>query len=284
VQIITLAVVSVVLLAAFVAAEARADEPVIALRLLRNRTLMLSMVIAALTTVPFNASAVYLPLFLQTVHGASVSGSGLQLAPLMIMMSIGSIVAGRRVSATGRYKRLLQFGLVLAMANIVWVSTLDAGTARWAVVMMMVLLGLSFGITAPIVNLTAQNAMPVADLGAASSALITFRSLGATVGVAGVGSVLLSHLRSGIASVAAGAGVDAKAIATGPDAIHRLAEPLRTNVITVMADSIAAGLAIGVPLVIAAFVVAWWLPEQPLRDRTSIEMNVDRPEATSRSG
>ncbi|MFM2073030.1 MAG: hypothetical protein RLZZ623_3294 [Actinomycetota bacterium] len=272
-QIIGLFLAAVVLFGLFAAIERRAPEPVIALRLLQNRTLVLAMLIGALTTVPFNAAAVYLPLFLQTVHGVGVSSSGLQLAPLMVMMSVGSIAAGRRVSATGRYKRLLQVGLVLAIVDTVWVATLDVGTHRWGVLLMMAVLGLSFGMTAPIVNLIAQNAMPVADLGAASSALITFRSLGATLGVAGVGSVLLSNLRSGIAALPNAAGLDATTIASGPDAIHRLPQPLQSDVIAVMAESVAAGFAICIPLVIVAFFLGVWMPEQPLRDSTAIEMD-----------
>lgn len=277
-EILGLAVAAVGLLLAFVAIEQRASEPVIALRLLRNRTLMLSMVIAALTTIPFNAAVVYLPLFLQVVDGASVSGSGLRLAPLMVMMSVGSIAAGRRVSKTGRYKLLLYVGLVLGVADVVGLAMLGTGTSTLTVVGLMLLLGLSFGITAPVVNLSAQNAMPLADLGAASSALITFRSLGATVGIAGVGTVLLSRLRSGIGALPGGSTLDVDAIASGPDTITRLAEPLRSGVIGAMADGVARGMAVCLPLVIVALIVAVWLPELPLRDHTEITIGGGAPE------
>ncbi|MGD9701280.1 MAG: MDR family MFS transporter [Acidimicrobiia bacterium] len=272
-EIIGLALIGVVMLAAFVAIERRVAEPVIAIRLLRNRTLVLSMVIAALTTVPFNAAVVYLPLFLQTVHDASVSGSGLQLAPLMIMMSVGSIVSGRRVARTGRYKLLLYVGLTIGIGDAIWLSMIDSHTGTYTIVVMMLLLGLSFGITAPVVNLTAQNAMPVADLGAASSALVTFRSLGATIGIAGVGSVLLSRLRSGVANLPGGDALDVEAIASGPDTIARLTEPLRSGVVGAMAEAIATGMMVCVPLVLTALAVAKWLPELPLRDHIEIEVH-----------
>jgi EmrB/QacA subfamily drug resistance transporter len=267
---------SIVMLAVFVVVERRAEEPVLALRLLRSRSLMVAIVVAALTTVPFNAAAVYVPLFLQTVHGASVSGSGLQLAPLMLTMSAASIVAGRRVSKTGRYRSMLLCGMVLAIASALWLSTIAAGTSTTTVVAMMLMLGLSFGLTAPVLNLAAQNAMPVADLGAASSALITFRSLGATLGIGAVGSVLLSRLRSGIADLPGGAALDASTIASGPETIAALEEPLRSGVIGAMADAVAAGLTIAVPLVLLGFILSWFLPEVPLRDRTVIE--IDQPE------
>jgi EmrB/QacA subfamily drug resistance transporter len=272
VEIIGLGSATVVLAVIFVLIEQRVSEPVLAIRLLKNRTLVLSIVIAALTTVPFNAAIVYLPLFLQSVHGASVSGSGLQIAPLMVMMSVGSIATGRMVSNTGRYKALLFIGLALGVVSSVWLAQIDTGTSTLSVVGMMVILGLSFGMTAPVVNLCAQNAMPIADLGAASSALITFRSLGATIGIAGVGSVLLAKLRSGVAKLPGGADLDPDAIASGPETIAALDEPLRTGVLDVMSNAIASGLAISIPIVVAAFVVAFWLPVLPLRDHTEIEI------------
>jgi EmrB/QacA subfamily drug resistance transporter len=268
--IVGLLVAAVVLGVAFVRIEQRADEPVIAMRLLTNRTLVMSMIIAALTSIPFQASIVYLPLFLQTVHGAGVSGSGLQLAPLMVMMSAGSILAGRRVTATGRYRRLLFVGLAGFLAVTVWVATLDTSTSTLVIFLMMVSLGFAFGVVSPIVNLTAQNAMPVADLGAASSALMTFRSLGATLGIAGVGSILLSQLRQGVAALPHGAGLDVGSLASGPDTIARLQEPLRTGVIDAMSSAIATAMSVGVPLLVVALVASYFLPELPLRDHTEI--------------
>lgn len=263
---------SVALGVAFVAVERRAVEPVIAMRLLTNRTLVMSMVIAAITSIPFQASIVYLPLFLQTVHEASVSGSGLQLAPLMVMMSVGSIWAGRRVSATGLYRTMLLAGLVMFLLVTVWVSTLATGTSTLIVVLMMLSLGLAFGIVSPIVNVTAQNAMPVADLGAASSALMTFRSLGATLGIAGVGSILLTRLRSGVAALPGSDGLDIGALASGPDTIAALDEPLKSGVIDAMSHSIATAMSVGTPLLLIALVAWYFLPELPLRDETEITL------------
>ena len=270
--IVGLLVAAVALGVAFVAIEQRAAEPVIAMRLLTNRTLVMSMVIAALTSIPFQASIVYLPLFLQTVHDATVSGSGLQLAPLMVMMSVGSIWSGRRVSATGRYRAILLGGLVMFLLVTVWVATLGTTTTTLVVVAMMLSLGLAFGIVSPVVNVTAQNAMPVADLGAASSALMTFRALGATLGIAGVGSILLSRLRSGVAELPGSAGLDIGALASGPETIRGLDEPLKSGVIDAMSHAIATAMAVGVPLLAISLIAWYFLPELPLRDHTEIEV------------
>jgi EmrB/QacA subfamily drug resistance transporter len=276
--IVGLVTAAVAFAVAFVLVERRAEEPVLALRLLRSRVLVLAIVVAALTTVPFNAAAVYLPLFLQTVHGASVSGSGLQLAPLMLSMSAASIVSGRMVSRTGRYRGLLLVGVTGGIVTSVWLSTIDATTGAFTIVLMMILLGLSFGTGAPALNVAAQNAMPVADLGAASSALITFRSLGATLGIGAVGSVLLSQLRSRIAALPGGSDLDPGTIASGPDTIAALDQPLRSEVVATMADSVAMAMAVGIPLMVLALLLVWFLPETPLRDQTVIEVRQDARE------
>ena len=222
---------------------------------------------------PFQASIVYLPLFMQVVDDASVSGSGLRLAPLMITMSVGSILAGRRLSATGRYRRLMFGGLLMLLLVTLWLTTLGTATTPFTVVLMMVALGLAFGIVAPVVNVAAQNAMPAADLGAASSALMTFRSLGATLGIAIVGSIMSAQLRSGLAGLPGTEGLDAEALAAGPATIQGLAEPLRTSVIDVFADSISTALSVGVPLLVISLVAWYFLPELSLRDHTEIEIS-----------
>lgn len=272
--IVGLLTASVVFAVVFVFVERRAAEPIIAMRLLSNRTLLMSMVMAATTSVPFQASIVYLPLFMQIVDDASVSGSGLRLAPLMITMSVGSILAGRRLTATGRYRRLLLGGLVLFLLVTVWLTTLGTSTSSITVVLMMVALGLAFGIVSPIINVAAQNAMPAADLGAASSALMTFRSLGATLGIAAVGSILSAQLRSGLADLPGAGDLDAGTLAAGPEAVRRLPDALRTEVVEVMADSIATAMSIGVPLLVISLIAWYFLPELSLRDHTEIEIAV----------
>ncbi len=147
--------------------------------------------------------------------------------------------------------------------------SLDATTGSVTVVALMIALGLGFGASAPIINLTAQNAMPVEDLGAASSALMTLRSLGGTIGIAGIGALILSRLGTGLARLGDIGGLDPQRLVTGPRAIAALPEPLRGQVVDVMARAISFGFWIAVPISAAAIVVAWVLPEVPLRSSTA---------------
>ncbi len=273
--IVGLLVVAVAICLAFVAVERRAAEPVLAMRLLKNRTLMIAVVLGALTTIPFNAAASYLPLFLQTVKRSGVSSSGLQLAPLMISMSLASIAAGRRVAHTGRYRWPLLAGTGVLVGAALWLATIDVATSTWTIMLMMVVMGIGFGIVAPIGNLAAQNSMPVEHLGAASSAMITLRSIGATLGIGAVGSAILARLRSEVAALSGGAGLDAAQIASGPAAVAKLEEPLRSGVVESLANAVAAGMFVSVPLVVLAVVAAWFMPETPLRERTSITVTTE---------
>jgi EmrB/QacA subfamily drug resistance transporter len=271
--IVGLFVAAVLFAAVFWAIERRVDEPILAPRLLRSRSLVVAVALAGISVVSFNAAVVYLPLFLQTVRHSSATDSGLLVAPLMVSLAISSVVAGRFVSSTGRYKKALYLGLgSMVVAAVGLTVTLDATTSGLEISVWMLVLGFGFGTAAPIVNLCAQNAMPVADLGAASSALMTVRSLGSTLGIAGVGTVVIANLRSGIAALPSANGLDADQLAAGPGAIAALAEPLRTDVVDAMANAVAIGFAVCIPAAVAALVLAVWLPEVPLRSHTEVSL------------
>ncbi len=267
--IIGLLSAAVVFAVIFVRIEQRVSEPILAPRLWRNRILMLSIMLAALSSIVFQAAALYLPLFLQTVRGSSATQSGILVAPLMIGMAVASMTAGRRVSTTGRYRVMLVSGFVGMLGVTFALISLDPGSSSRVVVMSMVGLGLAFGVVSPIVNLSAQNAMPVEELGAASSAMMTLRALGATLGIAGIGTVILTRLTSGLSSIAGANGLDANELSAGPASIAALAEPLRGQVIGVTARAITDGLWICIPIAVVAAVLSWLLPEVPLRAHTA---------------
>jgi EmrB/QacA subfamily drug resistance transporter len=254
--------------AVFVAVEQRVAEPILAPRLLRDRTLALSIVVAGVSSVGFNAAIVYLPLFLQTVRRASATASGLPLAPLMAAMAAGSILSGRQTSKTGRYKILLLAGLATMIVGVAGLSRLDAASSTGVVAVWMTVLGLGFGAAAPVINLCAQNAMPLADLGAASSALMTFRTLGGTLGIAGVGTVVLTRLRNGIAAIPGAGPMNAKQLASSPKLVASLSEPLHRTVVGVLAHAVTFGFTVCIPVAVLALFLAGWVPEKPLRSDT----------------
>jgi MFS family permease len=105
---------------------------------------------------------------------------------------VASIAAGNIISKTGRYRILAVSGAVLATIGMFLLAAMDGDTTRWEVVRNMVIAGLGIGIMQPIYTLIVQNVAPQAQMGAATASTQFFRSIGATVGVAVFGSVLLT--------------------------------------------------------------------------------------------
>ncbi|MEU0002922.1 MDR family MFS transporter [Streptomyces sp. NPDC006314] len=189
-QILVLWALGVLGAAAFVAVERRAPEPLLPPRVFtghRNFPLAAGLLLAV-GVVMFGA-ALYLPLFQQTVQGASATSSGLLLLPMMIPVVIASNVAGKVMSRTGRYKVFPVLGTVLLTAGTLLLATMDTDTSRTTAGCGMALVGLGMGFTLQLGGTLAQNSVELRDMGAASAATNLFRTLGGSLGVAVFGSL-----------------------------------------------------------------------------------------------
>lgn len=270
--IVGLCVAAAALLALFVAQEARADEPVLPLRLLRNRVVATCIVMAILSGAAMFGATIFLPLFLQAVSGVSATNSGLLLAPLMLAVTVSSIATGRSTTRTGRYKVFVVVGSALAFVAVLCMTTLDDASASVTVSGFMVLLGIGMGMSIPVMNVATQNAVPAADLGSATSTLMFVRTTGGALGVAAFSTLMLTRLRDGLATLPEATGLDVETLVSGPKQIQALEEPLRSGVITQLADAIAAGFWIGVVLLAVAAVISVTLPELPLREDAHVSL------------
>jgi predicted MFS family arabinose efflux permease len=176
-QIIGLGAGGVLLLAAFVVAERRAAEPVLPLRLFRSSVFRASSAIGLVVGVALFGALTYLPLFLQVVNGASPTGSGLQLLPVMAGLLITSIGSGQLITRTGRYKSFPIAGTAIIVLGFYLLSTMDAGTSTLAASVFMFVLGLGLGLVMQVLVLAVQNAVGYEDLGVATSSATLFRSI-----------------------------------------------------------------------------------------------------------
>jgi EmrB/QacA subfamily drug resistance transporter len=263
-QILGLSVATVALSGLFVARERTAPEPLLPLRLFSNKIVRLSVLIGFLISCCMFTSTIFLPLFLQAVAGVSATNSGLLIAPTMAGVTISSLVAGRRMTATGRYKRYLMVGIVLAAATVGGLSLLRATTPVAVVGLLMFALGLGMGAVFPILNMASQNSVDFADIGTATSTVRFSQSLGGTLAVTMAGAVLAARFRSGLGSLAQG--VDVDKFASSPAQIRALAEPLHGAVLNSLAHAVAFVFLIVFPLILIAVVLSTRLPEIPLRD------------------
>ncbi|MFD9740915.1 MDR family MFS transporter [Umezawaea sp. NPDC059074] len=180
--------------------ERRASSPVVPLRLFKHRTLALAVLgSVAVGTSMFGAS-VFLGQYFQLSRGFSPTKAGLLTLPLVAGLTIASTISGQLISKYGKWKNFLVSGAVILVAGLGLLSTIDHQTNLVLMGGYMALTGIGLGLTMQNLVLAVQNDVAMADLGAASSTVTFFRSLGGTAGVAVLGSVLASQVSTKIAA------------------------------------------------------------------------------------
>ena len=196
---LTCYVVGAVGLVLFVLAERRAgEEALIPLRLFRNRTIALTILGGVIVGMAMFGAMMTLPLYMQIVHGASPMKSGLMMLPLVLGMMSASIASGQLISRTGRIRRFPIIGTVLLAIGFFLLSTIDADTPLWLVMVFMLVCGLGLGNCMQPLTLIIQNAVGPREIGVATSSATFFRQMGGTVGVAVFLSILFSRVGGAI--------------------------------------------------------------------------------------
>ncbi|WP_203989737.1 MDR family MFS transporter [Virgisporangium aurantiacum] len=268
-QILTLAALAVVLLGAFALVERRAAEPVLSLELFKNRNFTLSTVIVFLLGFSMFGAINFLPLYQQTVQGASATNSGLLLLPMMAGMLVTSLVAGQLITRTGRYKAFPVIGGVLVFAGMALLATVDIDTSRLRTSLFMVALGAGMGLLMQTTMLIAQNSVDQRNLGVASSTTTFFRSIGGSFGVSLFGAVfnralendLTKHLGSAASDVASGAGV----AGLTPEKLATMPSEVVSALLHGIADSTAAVFLCAAVIAVVVPVAAAFIRHEPLR-------------------
>lgn len=194
-QVISMFTGAVVFLVLFILYEARLErrneQPIIAPSLFTNRIFTVSVLITMITSMGMFGSILFLPLYAQGVLGISATNSGLLLSPLMGGLIFSSIVSGQLVSRFGKYKWIAFVGMAITIVGSLLLLRLDVSSTNTDLVVAMVVLGLGLGFSMSLYTVIVQNALPKI-IGQATSALTFFRSIGATIAVAAMGSILTS--------------------------------------------------------------------------------------------
>ncbi len=199
-QIIGMLAFAAVMAVVLVWQELRASEAIISPSLFRNTIFSVSVITTFLTSVGMFGAIIYIPLFVQAVIGQSATSSGTILIPMMLGMVFASIASGQLISRTGHYKVFGIVGIAIMTAGMYLLSRMNATTQNVEVVRNMVVMGLGLGATMPVFTLAVQNAVPYRIMGAATSSLQFFRSIGGTLGVAVTGSILSHEFQSSFKS------------------------------------------------------------------------------------
>ena len=197
-QIISLFAFSIVMLVIFFLVETRAVEPIISPQLFKNSIFTVSTAAMFLVSAGMFGAILYLPLFVQGVLGNTATDSGLILTPMMLGFMFSSIVGGQLLSRTGRYKLLAMFGFIIAAIGMFMLSRMTPSTSQGEVIRNMIITGLGMGVMMSLFTIVVQNAFPYRQLGEVTASLTFFRSIGSTVGVAVMGTIMTNEFQNAI--------------------------------------------------------------------------------------
>ncbi|MBT2369502.1 MFS transporter [Streptomyces sp. ISL-10] len=278
---------SVVLGALFLLVEARASEPIIPLRLFRNRTITLASLASLFVGVAMFAGTVFFSQYFQLARDKSPTMSGVMTIPMIGGLFLSSTVSGQIITRTGHWKAWLVGGGVLVTAGLGLLGTIRYDTDYWQIALFMAVMGLGIGMMMQNLVLCTQNQVAPADLGAASSVVTFFRSLGGAIGVSALGAVMANRVTHYVKDGLAELGPQGAALGHGgtgggsiPD-LDALPAPIRTVMETAYGHGVADVFLYSAPFALLAFLVTLFIKEVALKSHSSDEVPAPAPEPSA---
>lgn len=263
-EIIGLIVGAFAAIGLFILQERRAKEPIIPLHLFKSDIFISSILLTILAGIAMFASILYIPQYQQIVRGNTPTESGLLMLPLVIGIFGASMISGRLISKTGHYKPFPIIGTLVLAFGLWLFSHLSLDTSHVVLSLWMLTIGAGLGLFMQVATLAVQNSTGREHLGVATSTVTFFRSLGASLGGAIFGSILISRLSSHIQATLPQAGsVVGEATQGG---ITNIPPEAKQAVLQAYVNSFHDMFLLAIPIVLAAFVVALFLRETPLQD------------------
>jgi EmrB/QacA subfamily drug resistance transporter len=256
--------------------ESRAAEPIIPLRLFRSRTITLATVASVAVGLAMFGASVFLGQYFQISRGQSPTMSGLMTLPMILGLLVSSTVTGRLISRTGRWKSYLVTGSVLLTVGFALMGTMRADTNFAVLSLYMALIGLGLGMTMQNLVLAVQNTVGPHELGAASSVVAFFRSLGGAVGVSALGALLGHKVKDYLADALSRLGIP---VTSGggsriPD-VHTLPAPIRAAVETAYGHGAGDVFLAAAPFGLIAIVAVLLIKEVPLRQQSGNQLSAE---------
>ncbi|MBO0841815.1 MAG: MFS transporter [Nocardioides sp.] len=267
----------VIVLAAAIFVEGKvAKEPIIPLRLFRDRTMVFSSIASFFVGMGMFGATVYLQQYFQTARDMTPTHAGLMTVCMVVGLAATSMTTGRLITATGRWKRYLIFGAAVLTVGLFLLSRIDETTNLALVGLYMAIIGIGVGATNQNLVLAVQNNLSNADMGAGSSVVAFIRSMGGSIGIAALGAVL-SHqvadvIKTGIPTLI-GQGVKPEELkslqGSGIPDVNTLSSPVARLVEHAFGVATGDLFLVGVPCAVIALIAILLIKETPLR--TSIK-------------
>jgi EmrB/QacA subfamily drug resistance transporter len=269
------------LLAVFVAIERRVEEPLLPLRLFRSSIFTVSALGGLAVGAILFAVSIYVPVFSQGVQQISATSSGVILIPFSLGWVVAATLTGQLISRTGRYRIFPIAGGVLILAGLTLLAVLDRSWPPASVSAILVVIGLGMGMTFQPYVIATQNAVEPANLGIATATIQFFRSMGGSIAVAALGTLLANRLASELSARlgAAASRVDTDRLLSGAAGSP---SGVSGGVESALADALHAVFLAAVPLGLLALVLAFALKELPLRTWSGRDPESDEAPAQER--
>ena len=285
--VVLLIVLAVVAFALFIMVEKRAQEPMLPLHVFKIRNFTLTMGLAFFVGLGLFGAMTFIPLYQQTVQGASPTVSGLLMTPMMLGSAVTSVLAGVLMTKTGKYKLFPILGGAIMSVGMGLLTGLNVSTSRFETAIYFAVLGLGMGLLMQMVSLIAQNSVELKDMGVATSARMFFQQMGGSLGVAAFGAVFASRLNSFMDS-ATPAGSSGTLHVSGsfdPAQVASLPPAVQQIVFDAVSHGVQAVFWAVLPASILVFLLALFIKEVPLRGRaTPGEEAAPAPEAEALIG
>lgn len=267
--IIGLGIGGIAALVIFCIIEMQAAEPIIPLSLFKGRTFNAATGIGFIVGFAMFGALVYLPLYFQTVRGASPTKSGLELLPLVAGMLTTFIMTGRLVTKTGRYKKYPIAGMGVLAIGLGLLSMIGTNTAFWSTCIDMVIVGAGVGLVMQVIVVAVQNSVPYEQLGVATATSTFFRTIGGCFGVSALGAVfdnrLLDSLKAHV-SAAQSSILNGNSITANPAQIQHLPTPEKVFFLGAFSHALQGVFLVAVPFAVVAFALGFLMKEIPLRN------------------
>ncbi|WP_329027511.1 MULTISPECIES: MFS transporter [unclassified Streptomyces] len=264
---------SVVLALLFVFTESRASEPIIPLRLFRNRTITLASLASLFVGIAMFAGTVFFSQYFQLARGKSPTMSGVMTIPMIGGLFLSSTLSGQIITKTGRWKAWLVSGGFLLTAGLGMLGTIRYDTTYWHIAVFMFVMGLGIGMMMQNLVLATQNQVDPSDLGSASSVVTFFRSLGGAIGVSALGAVMANRVTHYVKDGLADLGPQGAALGHGgtggggiPD-LDKLPAPFRTVVEAAYGHGVGDVFLYAAPAALLAFLITLFIKEVALKTR-----------------
>lgn len=183
----------------FVRRERRAVDPIIDLKLFKNRPFVVANVLAALVSGVVIGYETYMPMWVQGVLGMAASFGGFAITPSSLMWVVGSFVAGRWLTKFAP-KQILTFALLDILVGIIILALVPESTPYIAFLGIAAVMGFGFGIVITTTTVRAQAVVKPNEVGVATSFNTLSRTLGQTLMVSLYGVVLNLRMAQGVAA------------------------------------------------------------------------------------